>query len=260
VLSVPLLRSATLLAFVPVLAFQLARVVHVFTTLRESVPGLVPFFRYLELLQQQRLPGAILVPMESLCWLLLAIFFGWQARLRQSANLGIFAALALNFGVWVLLGHQDATQFVERPQLWLIPLGLIILVAEFVNRRHLGFWPSLSVRYIGLLCIYLSSTIEMIMTGLGQSVVLPILLALLAVAGVLLGILFRVRAFLLTGFMALFVDVFAQIWHAAVDRHQTWLWWASGIVLGVMILILFALFEKRRNDMLKLLDNMKRWQ
>jgi hypothetical protein len=100
----------------------------------------------------------------------------------------------------------------------------------------------------------------MIMTGLGQSVVLPILLALLAVAGVLLGILFRVRAFLLTGFMALFVDVFAQIWHAAVDRHQTWLWWASGIVLGVMILILFALFEKRRNDMLKLLDNMKRWQ
>ena len=51
---------------------------------------------------------------------LLAIFFGWQAQRRQSANLGI-CALAMNFGVWVLLGHQDATKFTERPQLWLIP-------------------------------------------------------------------------------------------------------------------------------------------
>src|SRR5262249_46757967 len=155
VLSVPLGRSALVLAFVPVLAFQLARIAFVFDPLQALVPGVSPFLRYLHTLQEQRLPGMILLPMESLCWLLLAIFFGWQARLRQSANLGIFAALALNFGVWVLLGHQDATRFVERPQLWLIPLGLIILVAEFVNRRRLGFWPSLLVRYAGLLCIYL---------------------------------------------------------------------------------------------------------
>jgi len=84
-------------------------------------------------------------------------------------------------------------------------------------------------------------------------------LALLAIAGILLGILLRVRAFLLMGFTTLFVDIFAQIWHAAVDHKQTWVWWVSGIVLGVLIILLFALFEKRRNDMLKMLDNMKRW-
>ena len=54
--------------------------------------------------------------------------------------------------------------------------------------------------------------------------------------------------FLGTGFLLL--DVFAMIWHAAVDRQQTWIWYVSGIVLGAAILALFALFEKRRNDLL----------
>ena len=32
------------------------------------------------------------------------------------------------------------------------------------------------------------------------------------------------------------LDVFAQAWHAAVDRAQTWARWASGLVLGAAIL------------------------
>jgi hypothetical protein len=35
-------------------------------------------------------------------------------------------------------------------------------------------------------------------------------------------------------------------------------WWASGIVLGVAILALFAVFEKRRNDLLLLIDEIKK--
>ena len=58
----------------------------------------------------------------------------------------------------------------------------------------------------------------------------------------------------------LFLVIFAQIWHAAVDRAQTWVWWASGIVLGALILAVFALFEKRRNDVLKMIDEIKHWK
>jgi hypothetical protein len=54
--------------------------------------------------------------------------------------------------------------------------------------------------------------------------------------------------------------VFSQIWHAAVDQAQTWVWWASGIVLGLAILTLFALFEKRRNDVLNVIQELKRWK
>jgi hypothetical protein len=45
-----------------------------------------------------------------------------------------------------------------------------------------------------------------------------------------------------------------------VDRAQTWVWWASGIALGAAILTLFALFEKRRNGVLKVFDALRRWR
>jgi hypothetical protein len=51
-----------------------------------------------------------------------------------------------------------------------------------------------------------------------------------------------------------------MIWHAAVDLSQTWVWWASGIVLGVAILTLFAVFEKRRNDVLRMVEQIKMWR
>jgi hypothetical protein len=96
--------------------------------------------------------------------------------------------------------------------------------------------------------------------ALRRGVQLPIALALLSVAGVLLGTLLRVRAFLFLGVTFLSLDVFAQLWHAAVDRAQTWVWLASGIVLGAAILALFGLFEKRRNDVLRVLDALRRWR
>jgi hypothetical protein len=62
------------------------------------------------------------------------------------------------------------------------------------------------------------------------------------------------------GVTSLSRDAFAQAWHAAVGRAQTWVWWASGIALGAAVLALFALFEKRRNDVLKVLDALRRWR
>ena len=50
-----------------------------------------------------------------------------------------------------------------------------------------------------------------------------------------------------------------MIWHAAVDRHHMWVWWVSGIVLGAAILALFAVFEKRRNDVLRLIEEIRHW-
>ena len=101
---------------------------------------------------------------------------------------------------------------------------------------------------------------EMFLTGLGRGVQLPIALALLSVAGVLLGTLLRVRAILFLGVTVPSPDVFAQAWHAAVGRAQAWAWWASGIALVAAILTLFAPFEKRRNDVLRVLDAARRWR
>jgi hypothetical protein len=50
-----------------------------------------------------------------------------------------------------------------------------------------------------------------------------------------------------------------MIWHAGVDRQQTWILWSSGIVLGVAILALFGVFEKRRNTVLTLVEELRGW-
>jgi hypothetical protein len=181
------------------------------------------------------------------------------AVVRQSMNLALAGALAANFGLWVIFGHHEGLAFVLHPQLWLIPVGLIVLAAEHVNRQRLTQSQGASLRYAGLAFIYVASAADMFITGVAHSVVLPIVLALISVLGVFLGILLRVKAFLFTGVAFLVLVILAEIWHAAVDRQQTWVWWASGIVLGGVILVIFSLFEKHRNDVLRLVDDLKSW-
>jgi hypothetical protein len=45
-----------------------------------------------------------------------------------------------------------------------------------------------------------------------------------------------------------------------VPLAQAWVWWASGIALGAAALTLFALFEKRRHDVLKVLEALRGWR
>ena len=53
--------------------------------------------------------------------------------------------------------------------------------------------------------------------------------------------------------------IVSMIWHAGVNQQHTWILWSSGIVLGVAILALFGVFEKRRNDVLRLVEELKEW-
>jgi hypothetical protein len=234
VLAEPLRRTGLLLPAVPLVAYWI------------KLP-LVPAMAYPQDLGQY-----------AVLWLLLALLYGLAASLWRSPIFGLLSALALNFGLWSLLANGDVA-FLTHPQVWLIPPALIVLVAEYLNRERLGDDVAASLRYLGICTIYVSSTADLFIAGLGNSVALPIVLAALAVCGVLAGISLRVRAFLFLGVSFLLLDVLTMIWHAAVDRYHTWVWWLSGIVLGAAILALFAVFEKRRNDVLRLLDEIKRW-
>jgi hypothetical protein len=251
VLAEPLQRTGVFLPLLPLLVFW-----------ARPSPGLVEF-------AHRVLPGSetLLNPLvrlpanfdrHALLWLLLGVLYGFLAAVRRSFLFALLAALAANFGLWALLVHFDVS-FLVHPQLWVIPLALIVLAAEQANRDRLSPAQAAGLRYVGLGALYVASTADMFITGLGNSVVLPLVLAGLSVSGVLVGILLRVQAFLFLGVAFLCLVIFAMIWHAAVDRYQTWVWWASGIVLGVAILGLFALFEKRRNDVLRLIDEVRRW-
>ena len=69
----------------------------------------------------------------------------------------------------------------------------------------------------------------------------------------------RVRSFLFLGASFLLLALLTVIWYAAVDLHQTWLWYVSGIITGILIIAMFALFEKKRKELLGLVEQLKRW-
>ncbi len=195
---------------------------------------------------------------SPLMWFMMALFYTTTAVTRRSTLATVLAVLAGNFGLWTVL-HESHVSFFKHPQIWLIPVALAALAAEHLNRRRIAESQRLAVRYLALSVIYVSSTADMYIAGLADWR-LALVLMVLSVTGVLLGILLRVRSFLYLGVTFLVVDLLSMLWYAAVIRGNTWVWYASGIALGVGIIALFAVFEKRRNDVLAAVEQLKVWQ
>lgn len=207
--------------------------------------------------------GFWLVNSQTHYSLLLLVVGGLYAALavtRKSFGFGLLAALSANGSLWYYLHHVGGWGLVQHPQLWLIPPALSVLAAAYLNRDRLSPAQMTNIRYLSSSTIYLSSTAEIFLHGVAQAPWSPLVLAGLAIAGVFAGIVLRVRAFLFLGTAFLGLSVLTVVWHAAVDLDQTWVWFASGIVVGLAILTLFAYFEKKREDVLRLVGELKQWQ
>jgi hypothetical protein len=251
VLAIPMRRTGVLLPLIPLLAFWAKPPASLVEFAAGRAPGFQPFLGYLEKLPQH---------FDSYAWLwfLAGTLYGLVALSKRSFGWALLGALAVNAGLWALLWHNGVSAAVH-PQVWVIPLALIILVSEHTNRRELQANVSAGLRYLGIGMLYISSSADLFIAGVGQSVWLPVILAVLCVIGIFAGIVLRVRAFLFLGVGFLVLDVFSMIWYAAVDRDQTWVWYVSGIVLGTAILGLFAVFEKRRNDVIEVVGRLRSW-
>lgn len=206
------------------------------------------------------LVGARLFSNEAALFLV-AAFYGIQAALRRSLGLATLAVLSGNAGLW-LLWHRLHLEFLVHPQLWLIPPALAALVAEYINRDRLKPEQSGAVRYLALSTIYVASTADVFISHVDRHISLPLVLVLLglSVAGVLAGMLLRIRSFLYLGFTFLLVDLSVMVYHAAWDLGHTWVFYGTGIVVGLAILALFGVFEKRRNDVVLAIERFKEWQ
>ncbi len=206
--------------------------------------------------------GFWLVPGEiQFAWVLLSVaaLYGTLAAIRQSLLYGFGAVVAGNLSLWSLLHDWEGFGITDHPQLWLIPPAISMLVAAYINRERLSEAQLTTIRYTSAIVIYVSSTAELFIHGVADSLMLPIVLAAISIAGVFAGILLRVRAFLFLGTSFLFVSLLSIIWHAAVERDHAWIWWVCGIIAGVAIIAIFAVFEKRRDDVLRVVEQMKGW-
>lgn len=182
---------------------------------------------------------AIVVTLGGLLYLVMSF--------TRRSVLYLAAAVACgNLAIWSLLSRHASFEFTQHPQLWLIPPALSVMAAAFLSRERLTPAQFSAALYGGALVIYVSSTMEVFMHGIGQQLWPPVFLIVLAVIGVLLGILLQIRAFLVLGTAFVFVAMVSMVMHAQRVFHHVWPWWAFGIALGIGILVFFAFFEKRR--------------
>jgi len=184
-------------------------------------------------------------------------FAGNSPALWFLGGLFLLAMSAGVVGLWVLW-HQLGLGFLQHPQLWLIPVGLIILVAEYLNSDRLSGTQSTGLRYLALSLIYVSSSTEFL-RELGQSLWLPLVLIGLSVLGVLVGIVLRIRSFIYLGVTFLAMVIVTLICYAGTQDHM-WVVWTFCIILGAAIIALFAVFEKRRTDILAAVGKFRQWE
>ena len=186
--------------------------------------------------------------------------YGLLSILRRSFLWGMLAALAGNGGFWYVWYRTEQYGFLEHPQLWLIPAACSVLIAAYLNRDDFSDEQMIGIRYLALMTIYVSSTADIFINGVANSPWLPMILAALSVAGVLCGIMFRIRAFLILGCVFLLLAITTMIYYASANLGWTWLWYVAGIITGAMIIFTFAVFEKKKEEMLRLVEGLKEWQ
>jgi len=195
----------------------------------------------------------------SLLLLSIGVLYAAMSVLRKSLLYGVLSAVAANGGLWYFLHQSEGLDWTEHPQLWLIPPALCALAAGYINRERLTAQQAAALRYASAIVIYVSSTADIFINGVADAPWLPAVLAGISILGVLAGILLRVRAFLYLGTAFLVVALMTIIWHAAIEQQRTWILWGAGILTGALIIALFGLFEKRREDVLRVVEELKHW-
>ena len=185
--------------------------------------------------------------------------YGLLSILRRSFGFGIVAGLAGNAGLWYAFQRTEDYQFLQHPQLWLVPVALSVLIAAYLNEEKLAEDQMTGIRYLSLVTIYVSSTADIFINGVANSPWLPLILGSFSLAGVFAGILFRIRGLLFLGSMFLLLSIVTMIWYASANFGWTWLWYVAGIVTGATIIFMFAVFEKKRSEVLRVVDGLKEW-
>lgn len=185
--------------------------------------------------------------------------YGLLSILRRSFGFGLLAAIAGNAGLWYMWNRTAEYQFLQHPQLWLIPVALSVLIAAYLNEDRMSEDQMAGLRYLSLVTIYVSSTADIFINGVANSPWLPLILGSFSLAGVFAGILFRIRGLLLLGSFFLLLSIVTMIWYASANLGWTWLWYVAGIVTGATIIFMFALFEKKRSEVLRVVEGLKEW-
>ncbi|MGB7328300.1 MAG: hypothetical protein WBD31_25715 [Rubripirellula sp.] len=171
----------------------------------------------------------------------LAISAIWKSVLPR-----ISAVVLANAALWVMLVQQPGWGFLAHPQAWLIPPAVCVLAVTHFYRQRLNHATTSAIRYAATLLIYISSTADMLIAEIGTSISGPIVLIVLALVGMLAGVVLRVAPFLYLGAIFVFLGAASMVRHAQQSIDAVWPWWVFGITTGILLLVGLTMLEKNK--------------
>jgi hypothetical protein len=176
-----------------------------------------------------------------LSMLTIAGFYGWASYLltyRIAFYLGLFLA---NIGLF-MFWFWNHLSFSYTFQLYLIPVLVSVLSVVELNKHFLSPISANNIRFFITLAIFLVSSVEM---GLwfGESWRADFLTAL-CFLGILLGLAWRVKAFLMLGVIFLCFNLSVQILFYLYDNS----WLMTSILIGIALLSLISWAIQRKKQ------------
>ncbi|PHQ37173.1 hypothetical protein [Rhodopirellula bahusiensis] len=189
-----------------------------------------------------------------------AIYYGMMSLLWKNGLPRIATVVLANAALWVTLTQVPGWDFITHPQAWLIPPAVCVLLIAHLQRDRLDPAMGSAIRYACTLMIYLSSTADMLLSEIGRSLWGPVILVLLALAGMALGVVLRVKPFLYLGTIFVFLGVTSMVWHSTQAIDAVWPWWAFGITTGLLLLTGLAMIEKHRPRLNQWANQLASWE
>ncbi len=184
-----------------------------------------------------------------------ATFYGIAGVSMRWKPLGYAAAVLYNAFLW-LLWSRIGFEFSDRPQFYLIPVGLSAILLAEVERQALGREAANAIRGVGLSTMYLSLAFPVWQfASLGAWTTL----LLVSLAGIFAGIGLRVQVFLWLGLAGFVLDVVYQL--GRMGLQDTLAKWAIMLVLGILLVLFVALNETKKivPTMLGYFDQARKW-
>jgi hypothetical protein len=169
-----------------------------------------------------------------------ATFYGVACARLQSRPVGYAAAVLYNAALWVLWSQIGWT-LTDRPQFFLVPVGLSTVLFAEVNRGTFPREALNAIRGVGLTLTYLSLAVPVWQF---ESLGAWLALLLLSLAGVFAGIGLRVQTFLWLGLATFVLDVVYQLGRVGMENAVAK--WVIMLALGILLVLFVALSEKKR--------------
>lgn len=178
---------------------------------------------------------------NSLALFFAAAFYFWRGIEGRDKRLTLTATAIVNVSLCLLWRELEFSD----PQFFMIPIGLSIVGVVEILRTEIPRKFHDPLRYAGALTILVSPTFHIVE---GSWLHLATLMVA-AVAICLLAIGLQVRALMYTGSAFLLADLVAIVIRGGIDRPNVL--WIVGILFGTVVIVLGAICEKHREDVLQ---------